>query len=774
MATEPRTRDGAPMDMRINYRPNSGMDGRPNQYEFHQARHQQPFRLCICGQRAGKTIANVVECLYWAHKYPKSVGWIGEPDYPMVKRNLIPTFLKVLGVFNLANSVLIESFNQSDHLIQFVNGSRLWLGSMDNPEKVEGITLDYAGLDEARLIRNWDLCWTVLKARLSGTGALPPGVSPQLWITTTPPPVLSPMWTIFALESKDRIDGVKIFSWKQSDNVKLSRDYLDMQDATVRTQAQRQAFLEGTWPMAGTGTFQFDFGRHVVQDWDQVPDENYIRKVIYGVDWGYDPDPFAIAAILIDNNGRTYVVDEFYEVRFDPNRRWEAARDMIEKWGPGTFWCGKDRPEFIRQFRDHHIDARGDESKRDDGLDEIAGRFYDWGGSPRIFFWHECKNTIYEISQYNRDEDGNDHLVDSCFVAGTMVETINGPKAIETICPGELVLTRAGWRPVIRSGLTNPNAKVMAIKFSNGAELIGTPNHPIYIEGQGFVPMDTIRYGNIVQTPCSMLWTKLKKYLLKVLNLGDIQRVINSQQEITLGVTLDILKKELGFYTKRYGRTNTEKYQRDFVYITSMKIPSTIQLKTLKLWKYQNIVNYMARHENPGMVNWNTWNRLGGLQKYGMPLQRDMNGIYNTASRHIPQENPLEKNANVVVKSMRISTGQPDHDFVLINASQNCGECPELMTSSEHAPSVLRCSKRISIGHTKPVRALAVRSLPNRAEVYNLTIGGKPEYYANGILVHNCRYAIANTVKAGKAVTKYVDVPRKTPSVHKHVKHKRA
>lgn len=412
-------------EVTLNYTPNSGVANRPNQLEFHQGRHKTTFRLCICGQRAGKTYSNFGECMYWAMTYPGSVGWIGEPDFPMTKRIIIPTIQKMLGspkkpLGEIDNSPLIKRYNKTDHFIEFTNGSVIWIGSMDNPSKNEGITLDYAGLDEGRLIRNWDpesleSCWTILKARLSGTGALPEGVFPQLWITTTPPMIMSDMWKLFANESdsEHKVDDIQLFSWWQQDNITLDDHYLQMQENTVKTKAQRDAFLFGDWPSSGVGVIPFDYYKHVIRDWDAIPDENYIRKVIYGVDWGYSPDPFAIVAILIDNNGRAYIVDEFYEVEFDPMKRWEAAQDMVDKWGKGRFWCGKDRPEFIRNFRDHSIDAKGDGSKRDDGIDDLIGRFYDWDGSPRIFIWHECKHSIFELSQYDSDKDEMDHLVDA-------------------------------------------------------------------------------------------------------------------------------------------------------------------------------------------------------------------------------------------------------------------------------------------------------------------------------------------------------------------------
>lgn len=37
---------------------------------------------------------------------------------------------------------------------------------------------------------------------------------------------------------------------------------------------------------------------------------------------------------------------------------------------------------------------------------------------------------------------------------------------------------------------------------------------------------------------------------------------------------------------------------------------------------------------------------------------------------------------------------------------------------------------------------------PGRVLVYNLSVDGPHEYFANGILVHNCEYAVRMVVKA--------------------------
>lgn len=421
------------MQVMVPYKPNRGVADRPNQWDFHQARHKYDYRICICGQRAGKTIANVGEGVTWAHKYPGSVGWLGEPNYPMVKRIMLPAFSTVLGrKGEFAKSPLVESYNRSDHLITWTNTSQTWLGSMDEPEANEGPTYDYVGLDEARLVRKVELAIEVLNARLSGTPALPKHIHPEMWITTTASPVRSPLWQLFALESKERLPSIALFSWEQADNKALSKHYVQKMDASIKDPAKRDAFLKGKWPTTGTGVLPFSYLKHVIEDWDLIPEGDQLLKVIYGVDWGYAPDPFVIVVILVDRSGRCYVVDEFYEIEFDPDKRWEAARDMVEKWGKGTFWCGKDRPEFIRKFKDHRLDARPYDCKREDAIDQLISLCYDWDGSPRMFWWHECKNAIYEASQYDPESGEDDHTIDATWEAvGSTVRTPGKSVAID-------------------------------------------------------------------------------------------------------------------------------------------------------------------------------------------------------------------------------------------------------------------------------------------------------------------------------------------------------
>ncbi|HET8908460.1 MAG TPA: hypothetical protein VFN11_16005 [Ktedonobacterales bacterium] len=51
--------------------------------------------------------------------------------------------------------------------------------------------------------------------------------------------------------------------------------------------------------------------------------------------------------------------------------------------------------------------------------------------------------------------------------------------------------------------------------------------------------------------------------------------------------------------------------------------------------------------------------------------------------------------------------------------------------------------------------------MPGRVPVFNLTVEGEPEYYAAGVLVHNCmdatRYALHAALGRSRATTAYLE-----------------
>jgi phage terminase large subunit-like protein len=85
--------------------------------------------------------------------------------------------------------------------------------------------------------------------------------------------------------------------------------------------------------------------------------------------------------------------------------------------------------------------------------------------------------------------------VDACLVAGTLVTTRRGQVPIEAVTTDDQVMTRQGWRCVLRSWMTSPSAEVLRVDTPGGS-LTGTANHRVWVLGKGFVRLDAIVWGD--------------------------------------------------------------------------------------------------------------------------------------------------------------------------------------------------------------------------------------------------------------------------------------
>jgi hypothetical protein len=140
------------------------------QLDFHAGRGIYSQRSCLCGTGAGKTKAGLVEDVAWALEYPGSVGFIFEPSYPMIKRILFPT-LESRDFFNcrypFTSNPYVADFSRSDMRLDWFNGSQWWFVSLNDCENAEGPNIDYAHIDEARLVRHLDAAWLTVVATVA-------------------------------------------------------------------------------------------------------------------------------------------------------------------------------------------------------------------------------------------------------------------------------------------------------------------------------------------------------------------------------------------------------------------------------------------------------------------------------------------------------------------------------------------------------------------------------------------------------------------------------
>lgn len=385
------------------YVPNAG-----KQLEFHAARGIHFVRGVICGTGGGKTVCGLAEAVDWAKTYPGSVGYIFEPSFPMVRRILLKTLERRLLLGNpITECPDVVKFNKQDMRLDWKNGSEWWFVSLENPERAEGPNIDYAMIDEARLVRHLDVALRVIRRRLRGsdqTRNYPTG----LWLTTTPDGPGSELHN-FLENPKTRHPDSRIFRWSIHDNPHLTEDYIrDIVRSHHGGLAER--FVYGRFAAVGAGTIPFDYSVHVIS-----PAQFYPKRMvqwIYGIDFGWT-NPSCVLAIAFDHDGRAIVADEFYEARVTEDRVLAEAKAMMQRWGRGKFYCDPTQLQTIEWLKAHGLLAQKSLPKRDEGIRHMAGYFPKAGDDrPRIYILNTCVNLIAELQVYDEEKKEFDHAVD--------------------------------------------------------------------------------------------------------------------------------------------------------------------------------------------------------------------------------------------------------------------------------------------------------------------------------------------------------------------------
>jgi phage terminase large subunit len=393
----------SPKEITLNYIPF------PKQIAFHNDRYHIRHRAVFSGVGGGKTICGCFEILSMLLENPNSVGYIFEPTYKMVRRILIPTLEnKWLLGHPIDSNPIVTAYNKSDNCIQFIDGQELWFGGLEEPEYAEGTNVDVVLIDEAQYIRKFDESQDVVLRRLRGSGKCNKDITCSL-VTTSPPPLLPDCRLYDFYENPQRKNkDSKVYRWSMLDNIYLSEAYKSEIIATHHGSLAKR-FIDGLFAPIGTGSFNYDSTIHGVQ----AVDASIIQDVVYGIDFGWT-NPSAIIAVGFDSDNRAYIIDEFYQNRTQTETLIQELKEMIERHGAGYVVCDRSQPQTIDMISRAGVNVGADQSKRDDGIQDLGGRFHVQGdGKPRIYVAENCVKWVSEVMVYDAEIKENDHAVDA-------------------------------------------------------------------------------------------------------------------------------------------------------------------------------------------------------------------------------------------------------------------------------------------------------------------------------------------------------------------------
>lgn len=285
---------------------------------------------------------------------------------------------------------------------------------------------------------------------------------------------------------------------------------------------------------------------------------------------------------------------------------------------------------------------------------------------------------------------------DQCLASDTCVLCSNGWKPISAIKAGEQVWTRRGLRQVLWAGQTG------VAKIIHRFGLTGTPNHPVWTENRGWTPLASLLPSDdivCVDRGCSSLGAGTIAIQTVRVETWRLISTAMTDGSLPRALSTGMSGWQQGGQSLRAGMSTIK---------TALTTIGWKAWSAYRLWRMVRGIAFAQIHgpgiSEPGLV--------------GTACGRGRSA-WQPSERH---EGPLQPSVALPSESER-----DWHD-----------------RSSQPAQTVARNINTTTQGEPRKHAAPAVESISvtsadtSLVPVFNLTVDGEPEFFANGILVHNC------------------------------------
>ena len=313
----------------------------------------------------------------------------------------------------------------------------------------------------------------------------------------------------------------------------------------------------------------------------------------------------------------------------------------------------------------------------------------------------------------------------TCFKGDTLIMTSEGEKAIKDVEVGDYVLTRKGYHRVKRN-IYNGYKKVIHKKFVKGlhsSDIFCTFEHNFNANGKWKKYGELTTEDRLFMLSNSTAWS-----------LGDTQTA-------NTGIITTVNGRRTGWknissFISIFTKSITESCRRAWSFTTRILIRSTMTSVILLPSLLRNICGFMQTLSN-------------GRQRMGMSSRNDViqkitgskggqrccltsqmsGGSANGVERNIHRQTPTKDS----VPSHVITNGSTKHLRTISRWFASIVERLSWVTSILNPNAVLR---NAHILWQRPDEIITIED--ELSDVYDLEIDGVHEYFANGILVHNC------------------------------------
>ena len=655
------------------------------------ALHSDDIRFIVNegGSRSSKSVSLCQLVIIYSLLNNDKVVSIVRKTFPALRATIMRDFfdnLKTLGIYDR------KSHNKTENTYTFSTGTMVEFFSVDNEVKIRGRKRDICLVDEANEL--WQDDFIQLNMRTID----------KLFFGYNPSD--SNSW---------------LYDLPENETVKIHSTYKDnpfLEDAIIKQIEALKDTDEAIYQIYALGlrtTTKLNIYSHF-KAVKEKPER--FTKFLYGADFGYN-HPTAIVRVWYFEN-EVFLEKLIYESYLTTPQLIERMQQMgVDK--QNEILCDTARPEIIQELNNAGYQAIKADKAVQKGIDRVK--------STVVYYLESDEDIKKEYENYKWKKIGDKildepvKLYDDCLVADTMITTDKGDVRIIDIQLGDMVLTSNGYRKVL-------------YKFHNGKKLVR--DYSLLFD-TNVVYLSSTNNHLIKTTEKWIEISKLQSGMTVFLNSSSTEKDINYIKDEDTSCNTNII------CTKKCGNFIMEQGQKDTTSITSTEIAGITELKTLNLLKHQNILDFTQKIDSKiiqsGLKNFMPL--VLKLQKNGISQKKESSGI-DRMQLAVVLATKLMERENVKCATQTLQPRILDKNSAQINANPHLEEQVELMMLQE---AVAYAHQSLHPTSIQKQQLVDVKITNERYEdTYDLMVEETHEFFANGILVHNCfdafRYAL--------------------------------
>ena len=343
----------------------------------------------------------------------------------------------------------------------------------------------------------------------------------------------------------------------------------------------------------------------------------------------------------------------------------------------------------------------------------------------------------------------------ACFRDGTKIMTLTGEKNIEDITEMDYVLTRKGFKKV-KHAWCNGERDCIEVNVE-GTKIICTPDHRFIdsfnheVEAQdltkttSLVKIDTKEWRKWLSMS-GKIDESLTLLISMVSGITDTQILSLTEKGVITHAQMRIRRKVIQLCTEICGLLSTVQFRKDMMCTTKTETLLTTLLRTLSLLQGKNMLrsigNFSLKKNGNKLLKQLSKLRRS-LLNYGKMSSTERSEKLN--SKSLLKIEVLDVSVSAVEESLKHMLSE------LLTVLMSVREMPLTVLPEQHTEqdteskeyvlSVEKSLRQTSIPQPQHAHLTAKTSnVVGRYTVYDIEVEDCHEFFANGVLVHNCAY----------------------------------